>query len=410
VAFVSILAFGFVALFAAQIRRTYDGAIMAQVAVSLAKHATPLVHPIDDLGLNTPYSGYGIGTSIVMAVLFKAGEAIRVNPFGTLNLTAPLLYAATVTATFVLLRRLGFAFPVVAAVTALLALATPLLAYGLSDFSEPGTALFVALGLLALEAVRRRPVLAPLSAGAAIGGAGLMRTDSWVLVALPALGALFALSERRTRSLVLAALGVAPFAAVWIAYNLARFDSPVSSGYDNQPFSHPFIAGLYGLTLSPGRGVFIYVPLLLVGIAAVPAARGRVRMFGVLAIALLAVRIVFYARWWSWYGGDSWGPRFMVPALPAFAVPLADALSRWFKNPLVHAASVGSLAMSGVGFLVAIGTIPLPYGQAPFDFRKLDSTPPQVMGKRLVQEWTSNEYVDATDRIMFDWSRFPTRG
>lgn len=221
--------------------------------------------------------------------------------------------------------------------------------------------------------------------------------------------ALVVLSDRRLRSLGFAALGVAPFIAIWMAYNAARFGSPTSSGYKVQPFSHPFLSGLYGLALSPGRGVFVYVPLILVGIASVPSARGRTRVFGLLAVTLLAVRRIFYARWWSWYGGDSWGPRFMIPAMPAFAIPVADGLTRWVRSPFVHLAVLASLTMSVVGFLVAVGSVALPYGQAPFDFRKLNPVPPRARGEYLVHEWTSRRYVDATDRIMFDWSRFPAR-
>jgi len=42
-------------------------------------------------------------------------------------------------------------------------------------------------------------------------------------------------------------------------------------------------------------------------------------------VVLFVVRLLFYARWWAWYGGNSWGPRFLVPVLPAFAPVIAAA-------------------------------------------------------------------------------------
>jgi hypothetical protein len=411
-AVVFIAALGFTTIFVRRQRVTYDGYIMAQVAASIANHGSALVHPRDGLGLNTPYSGYGIGTSLVMAVLYKIGDLTHANAFRTLQLTDAVMYAATITAIFVLLRRRKISPSIVIAVTLLFAFGTPLLAYAISDFSEPGTALMVALGLLALDDSRLHPDRAAIGIGAAIGGAALMRADSWLLIGPPLAIALCALNRDRVRrALLAAAAGALPFAIVSAVYNEARFGRPLASGYQTQRFSHPFWSGAYGLTLSPGRGVLIYVPLLLLAFAVLRYQTGDRRIFGLLAATMTVVRVLFYARWWSWYGGDSWGPRFMVPVLPAFAPSIADAIGRWRRNPIVYAPIVLSVAMSVVGLLVAIHAIPFAYGQAPSDVTlpAPTSKDPYARGRSLVRAWTSDTYVGETDRIMFDWSRFPAR-
>lgn len=403
--------FAAVAVFVPEQRVTYDGFIMAQVGVSLFEDGTPLVHPIDALGLNTPYSGYGIGTSVVMGALYRFGDVLGANPYRALMMTDALFYGATIAGIFVLLRRRGFPMNVVVASTALFPAGTPLLAYALSDFSEPGTALMVVLGMIALDAAEKGRPLGAIGVGAATGAAALMRSDSWLLIAAPMFVALWVLSGRRWRPVVLATYAVAPFAAVWMAYNAARFGSPMESGYEFQSFTHPFLSGLYGLTLSPGRGVLVYVPVLLAAAAVLRYERRSARVLGYLALTLLGLRLLFYARWWSWYGGESWGPRFMVPALPAFAPLVAAAIARWWKRPLLHAAAAGSVVMASIGFLVAIGELPRTYGQAPFDFAVIQNAdvPQHERGRRLVEAWTTDDYVEATDDIMFDWSRFPAR-
>ena len=190
---------------------------------------------------------------------------------------------------------------------------------------------------------------------------------------------------------------------------MARFDSLATSGYSNQSFSNPMLRGLYGLTFSPGRGVFVYAPLLLVAIAIVPLQRGSARVLGLGAVAMLVLRLLLYSRWWSWYGGDSWGPRFMVPVLPAFAPLVADAFTRWRKVALVHLATAATVVMGLIGFAVAIDALPYVYGQGPYDFTVLDALRPSERGARLVHDWTSDEFLSQTNANMFDWYRFPAR-
>jgi hypothetical protein len=406
---VFVLAFGFTAPFATQAAPTYDGFIMSQVAIALAEDGTPLIHPIDRFGLNTPYSGYGIASSALMAALIKAADAVGADWQHAMRLVNPLLYAATIAGLASLLRGRGHSVRMIGFVTALFAIGTPLIHYALVDFSEPGVALMVILALLGIEAVEKGSSAAAVGVGAAVGVAALFRADSWLLVAPPITVALWWLGGRSLRVLVLAAVGVAPPAALWMAYNAARFDAPFTSGYGNQTFDNPLLEGLYGLTLSPGRGLFIYVPLVALGIALVPRLEGSARVFGIVAVSMLALRLLLYSRWWSWYGGGSWGPRFMVPMLPAFGPVIADAFTRWPRRAALHVAAGATAAMGVIGFLVAIDVLPFVYGQPSYDFSELDRLPVSERAAVVVRDWTSDEYLDATTDVMFDWGRFPTR-
>jgi len=84
------------------------------------------------------------------------------------------------------------------------------------------------------------------------------------------------------------------------------------------------------LLVSPGRGLFPYAPVLLVGLLAIPAFVKRHRLEATLALAVSASYVLLYGRWFFWHAGYAWGPRFLVPIVP-FAVilmaPLMEKLS-----------------------------------------------------------------------------------
>ncbi len=74
---IGVVLFCFAAPIALRQRSSYDGRIMERVAVALADHLDPLVHQTDDeFKLNTPYSNYGLGTSVVMAPLHWVDRAV----------------------------------------------------------------------------------------------------------------------------------------------------------------------------------------------------------------------------------------------------------------------------------------------------------------------------------------------
>lgn len=115
-------------------------------------------------------------------------------------------------------------------------------------------------------------------------------------------------------------------AALLMLYNFVRFGNPFDTGYHfdaGEGFTNPLLSGLWGLLLSPYRGVFWHTPLFIASLAAfVPFAR-RHRSEAAL-IALLSIALVtMYSLWWMWWGGFAWGPRFLTPLTPFWVLPLA---------------------------------------------------------------------------------------
>jgi hypothetical protein len=90
-----------------------------------------------------------------------------------------------------------------------------------------------------------------------------------------------------------------------------------------------------------------------------------------LAIALTVFPLIFvYARYLFWSGDWGWGPRYLVFALPALIVPVAElvdpatpparaaALRRWRRFGL-GAALLSGLAVQGLGMAFYLGRLHL---------------------------------------------------
>jgi hypothetical protein len=89
-------------------------------------------------------------------------------------------------------------------------------------------------------------------------------------------------------------------------YDYAYFGDPFfqPQGHDILFWSTSLIEGLGGILLSPGRGLFVYSPILLcsfLGMALAWRCRGdpllRAFSIGILPTLLL------YAKWYNWWGG-----------------------------------------------------------------------------------------------------------
>ena len=116
---------------------------------------------------------------------------------------------------------------------------------------------------------------------------------------------------------------------LWGSYNLARFGNPFDAGYieaNAMGFGQGLRSGMAGLFLSPGASVFLYAPVTIVGIVALirQPDRRTALLFGLLA----GTFVVFYATLGNWFGGRSYGPRYLVPLMPYLCIPLAPLLSQ----------------------------------------------------------------------------------
>jgi hypothetical protein len=119
---------------------------------------------------------------------------------------------------------------------------------------------------------------------------------------------------------------LAPAASLLVVaflYNYYAFGHPFTGGYHEEGWSTPLYLGLYGLLLSSGKSLLLFVPLTFVApLALVALYKAGHKEEAVLFTAIFGTYLLLHAGWWSWYGGWSWGPRFLVPTLPFLILPL----------------------------------------------------------------------------------------
>ena len=117
--------------------------------------------------------------------------------------------------------------------------------------------------------------------------------------------------------------GMLPGAALLLAHNVLRFGDPLRFGYAGEEFTARWWEGAPGLLISPGRGVLIYAPVLMLCVLLWPRFRRVFPALGIFLALAWAAALIVYGAWWAWGGGWCWGPRFLVPLLPLSVLSLS---------------------------------------------------------------------------------------
>ena len=276
-----------------------------------------------------------------------------------------LVFAAGLLALYLLLRG-RVEGRTLRAFLLLLTLAS-MLPYHLTQFyGEVFTAVLVAVGLT-LVALDRRGALG----GLALVVVGAANTPAAIA------GLALTLGQRiwRTRRLRYALAVVAAVALV-VGESWLRRGSALNVGYGQDSgnhtlmpfagipgFSYPLLLGLLAILLSFGKGLIFFTPGLFL-----PVRRRISELFGScspiwtmysLWLWFVVGLVLVYAKWWAWYGGWFWGPRFFLFA----CVPASFALALWSQRPSPRLA-VNLLALLALALSVWVGINGVVFNQA----------------------------------------------
>jgi hypothetical protein len=122
--------------------------------------------------------------------------------------------------------------------------------------------------------------------------------------------------------------------------------------YSGRPgFSYPIVLGVLSILFSFGRGLVFFAPGLLLWLGRrtryLARRAGSVHREVVLMLLFLAGLILVYSKWWAWYGGISWGPRFFVFAAVPASVLVALRQSQGARSGAADAIALAALLASG---------------------------------------------------------------
>lgn len=268
-------------------------------------------------GNGTPDTKYPLIGSLPAVPLMLLGRVVA-SPDWWVSRYNVIVYAVGIGLFYVLLRR-RLAGDVLGAFLLLLG-TTAMLPNSLRGFgAETFSAMAVGTGLVAWSVGRWKTATVLLGVGVAnqpATFAGLALALGW-----------WAWREKQLRALAPLVLS----ASLWLLENAARKGSALFTGYETDhgfrtllPYSgltgfrYPLFFGVPSLLISFGKGLLFFAPgLVLVFRRGLEAVR-PVNDVLVLWLIYLAGLVLAYGGWWAWYGGFTWGPRFLIFAsLPA---------------------------------------------------------------------------------------------
>ena len=326
---------------------------MAQSLVDDGDLALPAGVPHTALGRDGDYySKFGLGLPLLGALPYALAKPFdKVGdgevPRAAVATLMPLLTALLCVVLYQLGRALG-GRPRDALMVALAAVfGTFLVVYSKDFFSEPLLALAIALALWQTVAGRSWLAAAFLAFG--------MLTRPQALLLAPLFWIFWARRDG-LRSALVPGLILAAGAALIPLYNWLRFEDFTESGYPNdQGFRAEVWTGAWGLLTDPSKSIFLFAPLA----ALLPFGIWSLRRRGEARVAWLTCCVVVIgfltaASWSIWWGGWTWGPRLLIPAV----VPALPVLAPWISGRRGRRRLVVALAV--VGGLVSLSAVIVP--------------------------------------------------
>ena len=301
------------------------------------------------------YSPFGIAQSIWNVPFYLAGRMVERLGFsagGTETVPKAAVALGTVPAVsllawvcFELLLVLGVRDRRALWIAALTIVATPLWPYSGFGFNQPLSGLFVWMSILAAVSAKGRPHLWFLSAFAA-GVAMLTRHEMALSAAIVGCYVTISAAPAHRRNAALAyGAGFAIPLAIWGGLNWWRFGNFLDSGYlhDSTPgYGSSVVDGTLGLLFSPYASLWLYCPIAIAAVPAWMAMRRERPSAAWLFLAIFMSLFGLYASLGNWMGGRSYGPRYLVPVLPALTLPLAF----WNPGRLARRLTVGLAVVS----------------------------------------------------------------
>lgn len=272
-------------------------------------------------------------------------------------------------------------------------------AFGTSSFSTSSQALwqhgavqlFLALTIFCLVKGFETPRFYAYS-GFALGCMVISRPLN-LIIAIPIV--VFIVHKRRDQ-LAGFLLAGSPSTFLFMAYNLFYFGSPFTTGFasavvtpseiDLSVFDMPILKGLAGTLVSPGRGLFVYSPVLLFSVVGMILAwrEPRYLYLRYLSAAPLFLLITI-SKFKGWWGGDCYGPRLLADVTPILCFLLYPVFDNFEGKKAVKFAIIVLAALS-------IGMHAIGAGRD------------RVAGQ---ETWTAHYKVGRHPEILWSWKESP---
>lgn len=143
------------------------------------------------------------------------------------------------------------------------------------------------------------------------------------------------LKNKKIQNSIAFAIPITIGLAILFYLNYIRFGNPLETGYGKETSDFVFKQlprTIPALLFSIDKGLIFYCPMVIF------AFLGWRKFFNInfnLALCIVLIIITNFfttASWWSWYGGWSWGPRLLIPAIILWCIPISFWLKGEYSN------------------------------------------------------------------------------
>jgi hypothetical protein len=152
----------------------------------------------------------------------------------------------------------------------------------------------------------------------------------------------------RNSAVIMPALGACIPIAILLAYNTAAFGNPISTGYTYpadpwfQQEQSQGIAGIgwpnpkamFFMTIHPAFGLLWQSPVLIMSLVGMwrMLRKSIYRVEALISLTAFLLLLIIYSGFPFWWGGWTFGPRYLVPMLTFMCLPLVFLPKRWFSS------------------------------------------------------------------------------
>ena len=175
-------------------------------------------------------------------------------------------------------------------------------------------------------------------AGLCLGLAVLLEYVLFVLFGIILLYALSNFKTTKLKNYISLGFGILFVMLIYMYYHYVCFDNPFSGGfahsymYASKPFSIPSIKLIYEMSIGTYRGMFTYMPILLVSLYGIYAFFRSFNPKYLKEIIFISVSslVIFLliSGYIAWDAGGSFGQRYFICILPFLMIPIAFAFKR----------------------------------------------------------------------------------
>jgi hypothetical protein len=368
------------------------------------------------------YSFHGLGWPVFAMPFYLIGKYTCLNPEVLVSLMALLVSGATVLLVLLFCSFLGYSKRSSLAAAIFYGLGSIAWPYAKHPSDHIIETLFVLLSvyLMYIYILQKKPyflIFSALSIGYALN---TRLTSSLILPALYFM-IIWEYIDNRTmpgslKKLIsdtaIFSITLLPFAGFILWYNHYRFGSVFETGYQLVAArtgikfftGTPLLTGLFGLLISPGKGIFFYSPVVVFFFFSIIPFYKKHPVPAIIFIYIILSTLLFISKNIYWHGDWAWGPRFVFAITPFLIIPAANLFDSdgWAKTVprkfFIYTVFV-------IGLVVQISAISVhPYSH----FYRLQTE------EHINFQTVSGEGIafisEPPDYIYFDWNRSPILG